>query len=159
MTGCNNFSTLALVTNMLRGFLFCTLQKATSESRRFQVTTYNFEYRYFSGALGMIHEWTCVGRDGAIQFHCRKSTTEEYHGGVEIHHRACPDYMGHSAPSQSMCHILKAPCWHDGSSLQATEDFIPYWKSGASHEKIFEKLRCRYEDSFCNSNDLIAENF
>ena len=46
-------------------------------------------------------------------------------------------------PSQVPCWLLKVPCWHDGTSLYATDTLWPMvegYLRGGEHEQIFRLL-------------------
>ena len=80
------------------------------------------------------HIWIVVGARIAVHLWIDDMNKEgdhypRYSGGIELHHRAPPHYMKDDAPAQPHCDILDGPCWHDGSSLQAEEHWIPMWKA------------------------------
>ena len=89
-----------------------------------------------------------------MQFHVagpytHEGATSEWIGGLETHYRSPPDYMGNSAPSHDHCHILKSPCWHDGTSRYASERLIPEWLADRhNHDAIFEMLKREYRKKF-----------
>lgn len=100
------------------------------------------------------HIWSIVGPLGAIHFHVsenpKKSEHEanRYSGGIELHYRSPPDYMKDQAPHEN-CWLLKNACWHDGSSLQATEWWIPRWRADPhNHDAMFELLQNEYVGRF-----------
>lgn len=103
------------------------------------------------------HLWSVVGRHGAIHLHIsdmgkersEKYCTEQFSGGIEIHYRQPPSYMRNDAPSQDRCWLLQGPCWHDGSSLQVSESWIPRWRASPhDHERMFTMLKSEYDDIF-----------
>lgn len=103
-----------------------------------------------SQIIGNERLWSCVGPELGIHIWIAKSEVpllgREYYGGLEMHYRAAPDYMRESPPSQKMCWLLEAPCWHDGTSLYASEVIIPFWKLDPDNdERMFEFLRDEYE--------------
>lgn len=84
------------------------------------------------------HNWSLIGQHGGLRFH---ATTMPNHGpscGLEIHR-----FSGEGAPSHTPCHLLGAPCWHDGTSLYANETLWPliepFFEAGA-HDAIFKLL-------------------
>lgn len=105
--------------------------------------------------------WLVVGRKGAVHFHvsdCGKENGEKYgqrySGGLEIHYREPPSYMADHAPSQNRCWVLKCPCWHDGTSLYASERVIPFWLSAPDdHERIFRFLEHEYMERFAGDGE------
>lgn len=95
--------------------------------------------------------WTCVGNEFALHIRITDTKREDcvfgrYYGGLEIHYRAPPDYMRDAEPSHKECWLLKAPCWHDGSSLCASETIIPFWLlEPENNERMFGFLRGEYK--------------
>lgn len=76
------------------------------------------------------HVWFAKNEQGAVHIWARLCTypagnyPPEWIGGIECHWAKCPDNTGWfnpDEPSQSECWLLKAPCWHDGSSLYFNE--------------------------------------
>ena len=96
------------------------------------------------------HSWLIVGRYGAVNLHITErmqnpalAELPRFSGGIEIHYRAPPDYMSDQPPSQERCWAFEhgSPCWHDGSSLQAEERYIPLWRTDPhNHERMFDLL-------------------
>lgn len=93
----------------------------------------------------LTHRWELVGPSGALEFHV--TMLDEKRGGasagLEVHHREPPEHMRGEAPSQLACKLTGGWCWHDGSSLYATESLwpliAPFVRAG-NHEAIFEIL-------------------
>jgi hypothetical protein len=109
--------------------------------------TCKYEYTHRFGKPN--HCWTVVGRHGAKHLHISPDADYGDTGGIETHYREPPDYMADDAPSHDQCWLLKAPCWHDGSSMHATEFFIPMWKSAPhDHEGMFRLLQREYDRTF-----------
>ena len=100
--------------------------------------------------------WFVIGRKGAIHFHVMDMGEKDgheygvrYSGGLECHYRQPPDYMSEDAPSHERCHVLEGPCWHDGSSLYASETVIPFWLLAPDdHERMFRFLESEYVGRF-----------
>ncbi len=114
------------------------------------------------------HVWSVIGRHLAIHLHISdlgnllgKEACDRYSGGIEIHYRQPPDYMKDDAPSNDRCWLLKAPCWHDGSSLQVTERWIPHWLElrGApdEHERMFALLEAEIENHTLTTLELVSK--
>lgn len=108
---------------------------------------YRWRYEMASPYSAMSHTWTLVGALGGVHLHISDNGEEfgrrfgsRFSGGVEAHHRTPPPYMVGQPPSHDECHVLKSPCWHDGSSLIASEKFIPLFENGGSHQLIFNAL-------------------
>lgn len=67
--------------------------------------------------------------------------------GLEIHHRNAPEHALDSEPDFDDCWLIGGNCWHDGSSLMASEwaeQHIPY---GAMHT-VWDWLEARYTRDF-----------
>ena len=90
------------------------------------MTALKREKREMDGELRFI----VSGPDGAVDFHF--ITCGAYHvGGVEYHMAQAPDYMDERTPSHDECWALDGrPCWHDGTSLYASEVVIPLYQRG-----------------------------
>lgn len=114
------------------------------------------KYEFSAGHGYPRHVWTCVGRHGAVHFHVtdmgdewEKQGHERYSGGLEVHYRSPPDYMADNAPSQDKCWLLGCPCWHDGTSLYASETLVPMWRVAPDdHKRMFEIMVREYESQF-----------
>lgn len=76
-----------------------------------------------SGELGGVHFWC----EPTLEF-AQKHYGERYMGGVETHWRNKPGWALRDTPDREDCWLLNGPCWHDGSSLYATEFAIPAWE-------------------------------
>ena len=91
------------------------------------------EFKYEYSALWSFdsfrHSWTIEGPHGAVDFHFDgdEERIAKYGptAGLECHWRQPPAHMADRAPSHRWCHILEAPCWHDGTSLYAKETLYP----------------------------------
>lgn len=108
-----------------------------------------YECNFYVGRW--VHSWTVVGRDGAVQLNItdlgHNQYGDRYVGGIEFHWRVPPDYMKNDAPHHSHCHVLETPCWHDGSSLQVTEIYIPYWLADQNdHERMLLRVIQAYDE-------------
>ena len=55
--------------------------------------------------------------------------------------------MSNNPPSHDECHILKSPCWHDGTSLYAEEHYVPLLKFG-DHIAIFSSMVSDAKEQF-----------
>lgn len=114
------------------------------------------KYEYSKPYSNHHHVWTVIGRHGAMHFHVTDAGKEhadkygdQYSGGLEVHYRSPPDYMQDDAPSQDKCWLLGCPCWHDGTSLYASETIIPFWLvSPNDHERMFRFLEAEYKNRF-----------
>jgi len=99
--------------------------------------------------------WILVGPLGAVDFHCtnlamlariRNAANMRglpRSGGVEYHHRAAPEYLFGKDAAHEHCWILGGPCWHDGTSLWASEHWIPLLERDGEDE-IWRELHATY---------------
>lgn len=71
------------------------------------------------------HTWTLIGDRGGIHVDAWESSSnfrdDRWMGGIEAH---AP--TGDGKPSHEHCWLIGKPCWHDGSSLQFSEQIAPY---------------------------------
>lgn len=108
-------------------------------------TDHRYTYTMTVRPWGSIeHVYLIVSRHGAIHFWVTEYTAKtgpcsntEPSGGLEAHYRQPPGYMADKAPSHDECFALKAPCWHDGTSLYASETLIPRWLNRQSEPEVF----------------------
>ena len=100
--------------------------------------------------------WLLHTKRGAIEFHItvysgklakdplftRDGTTYEgepcYPFGFEVHSRTPPSYDDDAEPDHDDCTVLGGRCWHDGSSLAASE-FFTVWDQ--SDEDAFRECK------------------
>lgn len=103
---------------------------------------YRCKYEYANNSIrGEVHTWTVIGPLGGLHLHIHKYKDNEYTGGLEIHRRQPSQYQQDDAPSQDQCWLLHCPCWHDGSSLIASEKYIPAWRLDPhDHDGMFAML-------------------
>lgn len=106
------------------------------------------------------HMWTLVGPKGAVhawaQEHAeefRRKWGEAYYGGIEMHSPKRLYDWGDGKPSHESCWLLKGPCWHDGSSLQFSEQIEPFLPREQpfephTHEYVYSLLHDRYQAWF-----------
>lgn len=95
--------------------------------------------------------WAIVGEYGAIEFWIMGSTVTDfdgtgYRGGVEQHNRQPFAYSANS-PDHEHCPVINGPCYHDGSSLYASEVFIPGWLREGD-DFVWRKLEQEYEERY-----------
>jgi hypothetical protein len=74
---------------------------------------------FIKGAEGGIHVWAKRYPDDIAE-----RLGERYFGGIECHSKE-PTYEGQTC-SYDDCWLLNGPCFHDGSSLQFSEQIEPY---------------------------------
>ena len=118
-------------------------------------TQYRYKYEMTVRHGGIEHCYSIVCRQGAIHFHVTEYLEDgfmkghEPSGGLEMHYRTPPDYMADQAPSDDRCPFIHQPCWHDGTSLYASETLIPKWARRDSEIEMFwvlvREVRNRFE--------------
>lgn len=120
---------------------------------------YRFKYQLAPGiGGGVIHDWSAIGSLVGINVHFSDYRNDAamrkvmegnlLTGGIEFHHRSPPDYMKDEAPSHDHCWLLQCPCWHDGSSMSATDFWIPFWlENEHDHQRMFDEIAERLNRS------------
>ena len=109
---------------------------------------YRCKYEYQHQFGKPFHTWSLVGARGGVHLHItdygedhERQYGDRYQGGIEIHYRTPPDYMRDEPPSHDECWLLHTPCWHDGSSPQVSERWIPFWRTAEhDHDRMFAML-------------------
>jgi hypothetical protein len=104
------------------------------------------KYIYSSPMSYARHNWELVGPDGGITFHFTEVKGYETTAGLEFHHTT-----GEGAPDHCPCPLLGRPCWHDGTSLYATETVLPlvmFYLKKSDHKEIFQILEREYAIHF-----------
>lgn len=93
-----------------------------------------------------------TSRDYAVHFWCERvlddpntpsgGEFQRSFGGIEYHWPMSPKW-GKREPDHNRCWITGKPCWHDGSSLQASEVYIPMFRmcnETGDFEPLWNKL-------------------
>lgn len=122
---------------------------------------YRCKYEYECRFGQPFHQWSLVAADGGLHLHItdlgikhEEKYHERYSGGIEVHWRSPPDYMKDKPPSHDECWLLKCPCWHDGSSLQVSEFWIPKWLAlKGDQDAMFELLESDMSNRFGEVDD------
>jgi len=102
-------------------------------------------HRYtWSKPFGSVrHSWRLCCIDGGIEFNTSLHDSFPASCGLEIHRIAPADYQRGEAPHHFNCEVTGGRCWHDGTSLYASEQLWPliepYVRRG-DHETIFRIL-------------------
>lgn len=106
--------------------------------------------------------YVVIGEEGAIHFHLMESSEDSreifgkrYWGGIEIHSKK-QMYDWSEQPTSDNCWILGCQCWSDGSSLMATERYIPEWEfceRTGDFESLWLSLEHMYRNRFKESRD------
>ena len=119
-----------------------------SDDTHVKKPTYRCTYEYSKPFGSPKHNWSVIGARGAVQLHITVVDKYGPSGGIEIHYLQPPEYMKNDAPSHDICWLLKCPCWHDGSSLQAEEVWIPRWQDDPhNHDAMFIALQRVLEEN------------
>ena len=117
---------------------------------------HNVEFRHhkyiWTKPFGSVrHHWELVGPRGGIHFHASIFEKHDDSCGLEFHHAEPVGYYQNTAPHHKDCPVIGGNCWHDGTSLYASETLWPvissYLKSG-DHDLIFRLLEQEFIDHF-----------
>lgn len=101
--------------------------------------------------------WSFRGPEGGVTFHA--STTNGYGTtcGLEFHVASWSSFRDKESPPDHVnCEIVGGPCWHDGTSLYATENLWPIIEpllDEGDHDGIFRILEREYERRFGERNE------
>lgn len=91
------------------------------------MTQHKFIRKYFQYPSGR-REWCVTADFGSLSFWVSGDDKESYglYGGVESHYneKSKPDYLSEGAFNER-CECNAGKCWHDGTSLWASEYWIP----------------------------------
>lgn len=94
------------------------------------------------------HDWSLIGPTMAVNFHVTQVNGYSDSAGLEFHYFNPPTYMKSDPPSHVDCPLTGGRCWHDGTSLYATETLwpmiFPMMRSG-DHDAIFAILSTEME--------------
>ena len=99
------------------------------------------------------HHWELRGPRGGIHFHVSMMDDPKYGEpscGLEFHHSFDPT-KGQEAPHHVNCPVTGGQCWHDGTSLYASEHLWPLIKmylQDGEHQQIFNILEREYDQHF-----------
>ena len=98
------------------------------------------------------HLWETVGPTGGVSFSAVVFDPEKAPGcGLEFHHSARAGYRQDEAPDHIRCWLTGEPCWHDGTSLYASETVWPQVDAclrGGDHDEVFRLLEYEYDRHF-----------
>ena len=105
------------------------------------------KYTWSKPFMAITHNWEFIGETGGLNFWIYEDEDgRRKSGGIEIHRT-----NGQGAPDHTDCPLVGGRCWHDGSSLWASEIGIPViepmLKEG-DHESIFKFLENEYRKRF-----------
>lgn len=94
--------------------------------------------------------WCVIGPAGAIDFHMNQQPLPNgmgWIGGIEEHRRTPAKYQEWRRPDHAACWLLEGPCWHDGSSLYASDYLIPLYHA-LGEDGLWRQLEQEYRDRF-----------
>ena len=99
------------------------------------------------------HRWELRGPEGGIHFHVSISKSGDYPPGcgLEVHRCAPAHSQRGEAPHHIDCPVTGGRCWHDGTSLYASETLWPMfeqWLREGDHASIFRALEGEYNGHF-----------
>lgn len=105
------------------------------------------------------HQWSLVGPVGGISFHVSiMDDAQQFPDptcGLEFHHSSRAEAGAYlrdgQAPHHAPCWLLGEPCWHDGTSLYASEGVWPrveWLLARGDHLAIFAILESEYTRHF-----------
>lgn len=105
-------------------------------------------HKYFEFPDGR-KEWAVTGDCGSISFWIDKGYIRDFTGGIETHYtkKTKPNYLTKSNSYHKKCMINGGECYHDGSSLQAYQHWIPNILP-LGQDEIFRELKKVYLERF-----------
>lgn len=123
----------------------------------------NHKYEWSQPFTSTSHQWSFRGPLGGVSFSASLMPADSPYNsgpscGLEFHHSARAAHINGAvtseAPSHAPCWLLGEPCWHDGTSLYASEHCWPYIESylrTGDHPAIFRFLEGEYRRHFQRS--------
>ena len=100
---------------------------------------FRFGYEQHVRAGRIEHLWFLANEAGGVHVSAwptkpaYEGDRDRWLGGVECH--SPTSLYGQEKPSHEHCWLLGAPCWHDGSSLQFSEQIAPHMPEHEVMEK------------------------
>ena len=119
------------------------------------------EYKWAKPFGNVRHQWSLIGPRGGLHFHVSLYDKHDFPPscGLEVHSFEPMEYQRKDPPSHLDCWLLKGRCWHDGTSLYASETLWPMiepmLRSG-DHDAIFRFLEREADERFgmkCEATD------
>lgn len=115
---------------------------------KFRDHKYTWERPY----MAQKHQWSFRGPEGGLHLHVILMADQEKYPdpscGLEFHYMRDPT-GGREAPHHKQCWLLGGPCWHDGTSLYASETVWPrVERMLPDHDAIFRYLETIYDEHF-----------
>lgn len=117
------------------------------------MSKFRCEYVYCRPYETVVHAWKLIGAAGGLHLHISDREEElifgRYSGNLEFHYRAPPNHLKTYAPNDDRCWLLGCPCWHDGTSVYASDFLIPFWLvEPNNHDRMFISLAHEYTKKF-----------
>lgn len=109
------------------------------------------KYTYTNPYGSPYHTWEIVGPMGGVHFRVVMTSGYGPSCGLEFHHSARTRYRCDEAPDHITCPVIGEPCWHDGTSLYASETIWPMVEpmlKHGDHERVFRLLEEEYDRRF-----------
>jgi hypothetical protein len=109
------------------------------------------EYKWSKPFGSPRHNWQLVGPKGGLHLHVSLTPGYDPSCGLEFHHSSRAGYGQDRAPDHLKCQVIGEPCWHDGTSLYASERVWPIVEGmlkSHDHEAIFRYLERLYTERF-----------
>jgi hypothetical protein len=115
------------------------------------------KYQWTMPFTSVRHHWELRGPRGGIHFHVSIQNDSKYDPscGLEFHHCFDPT-GGKTAPHHVNCPVTGGQCWHDGTSLYASEyvwPLVEHYLRDGDHPAVFRILEREYEKHFERGDD------
>ena len=112
------------------------------------------KYTWSKPFTSISHRWELVGPNGAVHFNASVTEGHPVSAGLEFHHFEAPVHRADDAPDHRNCPMTGGRCWHDGTSLYASETLWPeiegYLRFG-DHQMVFTILEHEFKKHFAKS--------
>lgn len=110
------------------------------------------KYEWSKPFSSVRHNWSLRGPRGGINFHVSINDNRDYDPscGLEFHKDFDPT-NGQEAAHHKNCWLTGGKCWHNGTSLYASEYVWPYVEERlrmGEHEAVFRFLEREYNAHF-----------
>lgn len=114
------------------------------------------KYKWSKPWSAVYHQWSLRGPYGGLHLSINIVEGYEATAGLEFHHNYDPS-GGQEAAHHKDCWLIGGPCWHDGTSLYASETVWPRVRDMMpDHEAIFAYLETLYDEHFNSEHQLAA---
>jgi len=107
-----------------------------------------------------VYRWEVVGALGGAHLHIHPYTDIQgvvsYSAGLEAHFIRPPASRAGEAPNYLDCAVVKGWCWHDGTSMYASDHFVPLFVAKVDDEEIFQEIARWAADVFEDRYPLLS---